>query len=156
MPISTFNSSSFYFMCFVPLLLHAHIFRILCFLLYSFLYNFEMSLFLVLLFVLKYIGCGIPWWLSRLRIWCWQCYGLVTAVAWVWFLAQELSHAMDMAKGKKKNLYLKRNILADINTVTPAFLYLFSVKGNYPNSSHCHYWKIYLFWWWKLKNQTGI
>ena len=45
---------------------------------------------------------GAPLWCSRLRIKCCHCSSWVAVVAWVWFLAQELPHAMGVAKKKKK------------------------------------------------------
>ena len=44
----------------------------------------------------------VPWWPSGLRIWHCHCCSLVTAVAWVQSMAQELPHAVGTAPKIKR------------------------------------------------------
>ena len=41
----------------------------------------------------KVLTSRVPWWFSRLRIWCCQCCGSSSCWTWVQFLALEIPHA---------------------------------------------------------------
>ena len=54
-------------------------------------------------------NCRVPWWLSRLRIWCCPCCGSGYCWAVGWIPDGELLHATSLAKKKKKKIKNREN-----------------------------------------------
>lgn len=55
------------------------------------------------LFNLKWQKIGVPWWHSGLRTYFVTAAAQLTAMEWVWSLAQELQHASGVAKNNNNN-----------------------------------------------------